>query len=117
MLYNKGIVVEFAYSIFAFDVTWRTDGNPEKIAGKLCLSENETSGNFEVYLGNLYLMNPFSNELEDLDPFQEAYIPGKLEWFRYQPVEFITGMTGEEIAERALTGEDVCLTFQVDKRP
>jgi hypothetical protein len=74
----------------------------------------QPEGRVDVLVGSIYLMPPLPDDLEDMTPLQASVIADLIESYHYLPVEDVFDTSLGEIARRAATEDDVCLTASVD---
>jgi hypothetical protein len=112
LVYPQGIVFQFFFIAVTFTTTPTDNPAIQDTHVEFCLSINETEPETNVgyIVGDVFLMQPFSADLTDLTPVQASVITDLIEFYEYEPLDAVFGVTLEAIAVQIAGGDDVCLS-------
>jgi hypothetical protein len=110
MIYQRGIV-------FNYDVIVRItfhENKPSNPIMEFCLGSSRWArGNSPVTEGEVDLMPPLSDDLDDLSPVQTLFIQNKIDVYGVMPVQDILDLSVDEFADTALQGGDACIIADI----
>lgn len=117
LAYSQGVVIQFFYEGVTFTVEPTENSAVQATQVELCLSTDETDpeSNIDYIVGDVFLMQPFSEDLTGLSPIQASVITDLIEFYDYEPLTDVFGISLQLIEEQIKSGNDVCLSTVINE--
>lgn|SRR5574341_423300 len=105
LIWDSGIVFEYVNDLVEFSDPGAS------IPEIYCFDDTEIQLQGAFIIGNMYILEPFSDGLNDLSPLQDATVGEAIRQERLVSAETFFGMAQDAIITRILQEQDTCITL------